>query len=297
MEVQAETRDIKPRTIKSHKQHIKRVLREQTDIFDPIETTKAILKMKGLKEQKLCKSYIDRILISYSLFCEANFPIRQAKTQIRNTNSHNSKNTTSTSNNKQRKTRQRSHIFTILRQTAIEQEELHSTPITQVDKEQGIISVNGLKGHANGVYKLKSQTADMLRIYLSKRIGKQYPFPKPKSISENWRNARKRAAQKLCEPELNQIPLKNLRNYAGAIFYKTTGRHDPIATMRFMRHKHLETTLHYIRSINLDEPEEYITVSIQLGQPDTAKQIIEYSNAGYDKLTEADGYLYMRIRK
>jgi len=72
MEVQAETRDIKPRTIKSHKQHIKRVLREQTDIFDPIETTKAILKMKGLKEQKLCKSYIDRILISYSLFCEAN---------------------------------------------------------------------------------------------------------------------------------------------------------------------------------------------------------------------------------
>jgi hypothetical protein len=91
--------------------------------------------------------------------------------------------------------------------------------------------------------------------------------------------------------------MKNLRNYAGAIFYKTTGKHDPIATMRFMRHKRIDTTLHYLQTINLDEPEEYITVAIQLGTPETQKRIIEYSNAGYTKITEADGYQYFRILK
>jgi hypothetical protein len=67
--------------------------------------------------------------------------------------------------------------------------------------------------------------------------------------------------------------------------------------MRFMRHKKLETTLHYIRSITLDEPTEYKTVAIQTGQPDTQKEILEYANAGYRFFDEADGFKYYRIRK
>jgi hypothetical protein len=55
--------------------------------------------------------------------------------------------------------------------------------------------------------------------------------------------------------------------------------------------------MHYLRAIILDEPEEYITVAVQLGQPETQKRIIEYLNAGYEKATEADGYQYFRIRK
>jgi len=187
-------------------------------------------------------------------------------------------------------------IFTIMSETAIEPEEMHQTPRSQINTEQGTISVNGTKGHANGTYKLKSRTAEMLRHFIAKHP-EEYPFPKAKALGENWRNTRIRVSQKLCRKDLNTIPLRNLRNYAGAIFYKTTGKKDPIATMRFMRHKHLDTTLHYIRGINLDEPEEYTTVTIQLGQPDTMKKIIEYSDAGYSKLTEADGYLYMRIHK
>ena len=72
----------------------------------------------------------------------------------------------------------------------------------------------------------------------------------------------------------------------------TTIQKTQITKMRFMRHKKLETTLHYIRSITLDEPTEYKTVAIQTGQPDTQKEILEYANAGYSFLDEADGFKY-----
>src|SRR5208283_3130851 len=106
-------------------------------------------------------------------------------------------------------------IFTIMSQIAIEPEELHQIQITQINKNNGELSVTGTKQHSNA----------------------NQPFPKAKTMCETWRNTKIRASIKLCKPDLRNIPLKNLRNYAGAQFYKTTGKHDPIATMRFMRHK------------------------------------------------------------
>ena len=183
-------------------------------------------------------------------------------------------------------------------ETAVEGEELRQTPYENIDLNQGIITVIGTKGHNNGIYKLRTKTADLLRQYLAKKTSQtRHPFPKPKALGETWRRARAHASTKFGEPDLAKIKLKQLRNYAGAIFYKTKGKHDPIATMRFMRHKRIQTTLHYLQCINLDEPEEYKTVAIQLGTPTTQKEILEYANAGYIYLTEADGYQYYRILK
>jgi hypothetical protein len=193
-------------------------------------------------------------------------------------------------------------IFTILAEIGVEQEELHRTPTNRINKEKGEISINGTKQHYNGVYKLKEHTADMLRIYLSQHIGEEYPFPLPKYMREAWAKARQRTSKALCKPELNTIPLKNLRNYAGAqVWLHGYGTafppKDAIAVMRFMRHKRLEQTLHYIRGINLDEPQEYTTQVVKLGESDTLKRIKELSDSGYEKLTEADGYQVFRKRK
>jgi integrase len=187
-------------------------------------------------------------------------------------------------------------IFTILAEIGCSQMELHRTPQSRIDKEEGKISIIGTKQHANRVYKLKKRTANMLREYLSVYTV-EYPFPTPTRMRDAWVRARKRAVAKLCKPELNNIPLKNLRNYAGAQFYLGIGHHDPIATMRFMRHKRLGQTLHYIQSIDLDEPEEYTTQVVQLGQPDTLKRIKELSDAGYQFFCEADGHQAFRKRK
>ncbi len=250
-----------------------------------------------MKNKTLSNGYKKRILEHYSVFCEQNqIPFDKPKMEYEapiplipsKENVNLIINTAST---------KYTAIFTTLSQTAIEPEELHRIKGTMIDKEEGKLTVTGTKGHNNGSYKLKSETAEMLRIYLSKTTNKEQPFPEAKAQGEAWRQARRKIAKKLCKPELDLINLKNLRNYAGEQFYKHEGKHDPIATMRFMRHKQLETTLGYIRSINLDEPEEYKTEAVKLGEPNTGKRIIELSDAGYQKITEADGYQYFRIRK
>ncbi len=279
------------------------MIAKNVDLFDTKATLLHILKLtrqttedgkvtnyrEDLKNQELSKGYIRRIINYYSAFCQSNqIPMDRPKLKHKAPipiipTTEQVKTIISCAYGKY------TVIFTILSETAIEGEELHQIPNTQINREEGIISVCGTKGHANGVYKLKPQTAEMLRHYLAKHPHEEYPFPCPKNTSEAWRGARRLAVKRYCKPELYNIPLKNLRNYAGAQFYLNTGKHDPIATMRFMRHSRLETTLHYIRSINLDEPVEYKTVAIKLGEPDTRKQILEHLNAGYTRETEADG--------
>jgi integrase len=188
-------------------------------------------------------------------------------------------------------------IFTIMTETAAEPQELKNVHRNQIDAQNGRISITGTKGHANGIYQLQPKTAEMLRQYLNKHP-EQYPLPEPKCLEEAWYKYRKITAKKLCEPDLMKVQLKNLRNYAGARFYYGKGAKDTIATQRFMRHKKLDTTQHYLQAIIIqDNDEEYTTVAIQLGTPQTQKDILAYANAGYQKVTEADGYQYFRKRK
>jgi len=266
-------------------------LAKHTDIFDPMKT-KAHIEAKTVSD-----GYKQTLFVAYQHFCDSNqipfdmphVDYTPAAQIIPTTDQVNTILGCTTP--------QMSTPLTILSETAIEGEELHQVTLAQIDLEEGTISVKGTKGHANGVYKLRPRTADMLRRYLARRSDTAHPFPTTKVMSQSWRVARRRASAKFCRPELLKIPMKNLRNYAGSVFYKTTGRHDPIATMRFMRHKQLDTTMRYLRLINLDEPEEYVTKVVQIGTPDTIKQITELSNAGYEKVTEADGYQVFRIRK
>jgi integrase len=147
-------------------------------------------------------------------------------------------------------------IFTILAEIGCAPHELENVTRNDIDTEQGIISIRGVKGHASGNYKLKKQTAEMLRVYLH-HYQQEHAFSSSKEMSNIWRDTRLRTSKKLCKPELDKIPLKNLRNYSGAQLYLNSPVRDPIAVMRHLRHKKLETTMHYIRAIVLDAEEEY----------------------------------------
>jgi integrase len=180
-------------------------------------------------------------------------------------------------------------IFTILAEIGAEGKELERTSRDDIDTEQGIISIRGCKGHASGSYKLKAKTAEMLRIYLYKNPQK-CPFPKSEVMGQVWRDTRERTAKKLCKLELNKIPLKNLRNYSGAkLYYKLQ---DPIAVMRHLRHKKLETTMHYIRGITIGGEEEYTCKTASTIQE--ATQLIEN---GFQYVTEIDGTKLFKKRK
>ena len=109
-------------------------------------------------------------------------------------------------------------------------------------------------------------------------------------MGDVWRRTRARASQKLCKPELNKILLQNLRNYSGAqLYYKTQ---DPIAVMRHLRHKKLETTMHYIRGITTDEEEEYTCKVAQ-----DIKEATALIEAGFQYVTEMNGMKLFRKRK
>jgi len=58
-------------------------------------------------------------------------------------------------------------IFTILAETGVMPKELHTVTLRAIDLENGIINIEGLKGHASRSFKLKSQTLARFKTYLS----------------------------------------------------------------------------------------------------------------------------------
>jgi len=180
-------------------------------------------------------------------------------------------------------------IFKILVETASEGQELHNVTQSDIGTEHGQITIKGVKGHGSATYKLKTQTAEMLRIYLATHK-EEHPFPQSHSIGQVWRDTRERTAKKLCKPELNKIPLKNLRNYSGAqLYYKLL---DPIAVMRHLRHKKLETTMHYLRGITTGEEEEYTVKTAT-----NIKEATDLLEHGFTYIQEIDGTKLYRKRK
>jgi hypothetical protein len=183
-----------------------------------------------------------------------------------------------------------STIYKLMTETAVEGEELHRTHRNQYDTSQGIITIKGLKGHNSANYKLKPETAQLLREYMAKYT-KEYPFPQPKVMAQMWVRARKQASQIHNDPTLLTIAMKNLRNYSGAQYYLRYEK-DAIGTMRHLRHKKLETTMHYLRAIVLDQEPEYDSRTARSIEED--QQLI---NAGYQYVTERDGIKLYRKRK
>jgi integrase len=182
-------------------------------------------------------------------------------------------------------------IYKIMTETAVEETELELTPRNQINTNTGTISIIGTKKHDNGTYKLKDQTKEMLNQYLATHT-EEYPFPKAKSMRGAWIKSRKRTAKKLCNQELNKIPLKNLRNYAGAIYYLTMGK-DPIATMHFMRHKELPTTMHYLKGLTeFTANAEYISKIAT-----TAEEAIELLNQGFkEQSIFGEKHIYTKLK-
>jgi integrase len=300
--IKAQSNGRKKSSVRIYRWKLERLARE-TNMLNPEMVKEYISKLTYLKTDKKHRkgqSIPDRTkndwVIAYNSFCEAN-KIKWVKPKYKWADNIPLIPTTDSVNKIiSSATARYAVIFTMLAETATEGKELEQTSRREIDAEQGIIVIKGTKGHDTGKYKLKEQTANMLRFYLADNR-QEYPFPRSEIIGQVWRETRERASIKHAQPQLREIPLKNLRNYAGAIFYNTKGK-DPIATQRFMRHKKLETTQHYLKAIVTNsENDEWITKAVKLGTPTTIQEIIELSNEGFTRLTEADGYqLYRKLK-
>jgi len=275
-------------------QHLSWKLRElarNTDINNPEAVKQYIANAKNQKTgEPLGSETRNKFAYAYDKYCDKNqiqwkkpfYKVEETIPLIPTT-----ENVTAIINNA---TTRFTVIFKILAETAAEGKELENVTQTDIDTEQGLISIKGCKGHASGTYKLKTQTAEMLRVYIHKNP-QEHPFPKSRIMGEVWRQTKRRAAKKLCNTALTKIPLKNLRNYSGAQLYFKI--HDPIAVMRHLRHKKLETTMHYIRGITINEEEEDFTVKTAT----TLKEATELLEAGFNYIQDMEGYKVYRKRK
>ena len=289
--IKARSEGLSEHTLQSYSQNLSQLSRK-TNLSNPTEVKAYISTAKNEKTKKsLSNASKNKLCQAYEWFTKANelkwekpyykeaegTPIIPTKDDV-TTIITASTNTYTT-------------IFTILAEIGAEGEELHQTPRSKISTERGEITITGTKGHASATYKLKTRTAEMLREYIAKNP-EEYPFPNPKIMAQIWRRTRNKVAENLKRPELKNIPMKNLRNYSGAMLYLNLPIRDPIAVMRHLRHKKLETTMHYLRAIVLNGEEEYICRTATT--PQEIKQLIE---EGFTKADEIDGTHFYRKRK
>ena len=181
-------------------------------------------------------------------------------------------------------------IFTILKETGLETKELETTHRTDIDAERGVINAQGCKGHNSRSIKLCPKTADMLRAYLNKYTGNK-PFPIARRMGEQWRRTRNRLANKLNEPQLRQIPLRNLRHYFATRTYDRTK--DILLVKQLLGHKKLETTMFYTQLITFTEDEEYTCKATN--NTKEAQDLVEHGFAYI--ATTPDNLMLFRKRK
>jgi integrase len=180
-------------------------------------------------------------------------------------------------------------IFTILDETGIEGHELRTTTSDQIDAQQGIINAQGCKGHKPRSFKLKPETAEMLRQYLIEHASKT-PFPNSEYMGKIWRRTRNKLAAKLQQPELRKVPLRNLRHKFATQTYDKTK--DMFYTMQQMGHSKYETTLFYAQLLHFENEEEY---TVKVAQ--NIKEAIELIEHGFQYVTEMDGVKLFKKRK
>ena len=179
-------------------------------------------------------------------------------------------------------------VFTLLVETGAMPFELHQARLRDIDLERETLNIQGFKGHASRVHKLKSNTIVMLKRYLGKYSSNQ-PFPKPDAMGKRWRKFRNIVAATLAEPEIRKIRLYDLRHYYGTMTYSRTK--DILYVKQQMGHKKIETTLLYTQLINFGN-EEYTCRTAK-----TVKEATDLIEAGFEYVTEMNGLKLFRKRK
>ena len=180
-------------------------------------------------------------------------------------------------------------IFTILTETGLEAHELATMERKNMDTTQGIINARGCKGHNSRSFKLKTQTAEMLRKYLAEFTDNN-PFPSSRSMGEIWRRTRNRLAKKLNQPELKNIPMRNLRHHFATTKYDQTK--DILLLKSLLGHKKLETTMFYVQLIVHDNEEEYTCKATN-----DIKEEMQLIEHGFQYVTQTGEYKLYRKRK
>jgi len=100
---------------------------------------------------------------------------------------------------------------------------------------------------------------------------------------------RRRIAEELDNPKIDQITFRSLRHFKGTMEYHRTK--DILHVMRVLGHKNIQNTLVYTHLVPFEEDE---WVCKAAGTADEVKPLVEQ---GFEYVTQVDGLTFFRKRK
>ena len=110
------------------------------------------------------------------------------------------------------------------------------------------------------------------------------------SLKQLSQHAENRLAQKINQPQLKNIPMRNLRHHFATLKYDQTK--DILLVKQLLGHKKIETTMFYTQLITFTEEDEY-TVKTATNVKE-ATDLIEH---GFQYVTEMGGIKLFKKRK
>jgi len=171
--------------------------------------------------------------------------------------------------------------------------ELTWLKVQDVNLNNGIVNITGVKHTVARNGKLKPQTLEMLKSYITKRHlnnNDRIFLTTSENIAILYRRIRNSLVVKLQDPTIKQIRLYDFRHFKATMEYHRTK--DLLHVKALLGHKDLRTTLRYTQLLDALANDEYPTA--------VARTIEERRNLienGFEKHDEMDGIAIYRKRK
>ena len=174
-------------------------------------------------------------------------------------------------------------------------DELSKLTLRNLDLENNKVTVPTSKLGNQRTLTIKQQLGDMLKDYVHKTDFSDPDsklFASSRKIKFTWVKYRKRAYEKFKDTELLKIRLYDLRHWFGTTSYIKT--RDIFHVMYLMGHRQITNAMIHIHLSKalINYSEEYTCKTART--VDECKALIE---AGFDYVTEQDGYKMFRKRK
>jgi integrase len=170
--------------------------------------------------------------------------------------------------------------------------ELTWLKVSDVDLNNGVTNITGAKHTIGRNGRLKPQTLEMLKRYITQKKLNQTDrifLATAQTICEIYRRMRNDLATKLQDPAIRQIRLYDFRHFKASMEYHKTK--DLLYVKALLGHKDLRTTLRYTQLLELGNDEYTCKVAKTLEE---ASNLIEN---GFEYVTEMDGLKIFRKRK
>jgi len=160
---------------------------------------------------------------------------------------------------------------------------------TDVDLENGTVRVTPEKGSDPRMFKTSNKLKAMLS-ELQNDAKSEKVFPRSvRNQRRIFQRQRKRIAEKLRNPRINNITFHTFRHFKATIEYHKTK--DILHVMRVLGHKNINNTLIYTHLVDFQD-DEYVSKVAH-----TAKEACELVEAGFEFVCEINDANIFRKRK